>query len=82
MKKEDAIRKRLHDIIDKADSKTLKAMDSVLGATITDKWENKEFLDDLTNAWKEYINGGKVYTHEEVMEIAKRSLKNAKRRSA
>ena len=83
MKKDDAIRKRLHNLVDNADSKMLHALDDILGASPGSDWKNdEEFVEELKQRWNGYMNGGKAYTHAEVMEMAKKALKNAKRRSA
>lgn len=81
MKKDDSIRKRLHELVDTADSKTLRTLEEIIGAA--SEWkDDKEFVEELKQRWNEYVNGGKTFTHEEVMETARKALKSAKRRSA
>ena len=48
MKKDDTIRKKLHNLVDNADSKMLQALDNILGASAIPDWEdNEEFVEEL-----------------------------------
>lgn len=84
MKKDDAIRKRLHDIIENADSTMLRALEDIIaegsGEGISPWWDDRAFVNEMKQRWKDYEEGkGKVYSHEEVMERLEKRLKKAKR---
>ncbi len=86
-KKEDALRKKLRDFVDKADDNALQALDDFIDNTVDMTfsgawWDDKAFMAEMKRRWKEYVQGGKVYTHEEAMEMARKAIKSVKRKPA
>lgn len=84
---EEALRKKLHDFIDKADDNALQALDDFIDDTVDMTfsgtwWEDNAFMAEMKRRWKEYVQGGKAYTHEEAMEMARKAIKSVKRKPA
>ncbi|WP_343701741.1 hypothetical protein [Chitinophaga sp.] len=80
MKKDDAIRKKLHEFIDAADSRALRALESIVGGGQDSPWwNNEEFVAEMKRRWKDYEEGReKAFSHEEAMEMVERGLKKVK----
>lgn len=74
------IRQQLHNYIDTAEDKKLKAIFTLLQADITDDYQlTEEQKIELDKRSQDYKNGiGKTYTWDETIAMAKQKLKERK----
>ncbi len=77
-------KQKLHDYIEMADEKKIKAIYAIVEDDIEETynyWENKNFVAELDRRTKEYENGkAKVYSLDELESNARKSF-NAKKNS-
>ena len=77
-----AIKQKLLKYIDTADHKKIKAIYTLVENDIEDdydKWNDKNFVAEITRRREEYKNGSaKLYTLDEVEKRARQALKRVK----
>lgn len=74
MKREEAIRQKLHKMIDEADSGELEALKSIL--LDEQRVADGAFYEEMSRRWKEYRDGSaRMYTHDEVLKSMKEAVK-------
>lgn len=82
MKKDEATRKKLHDIIDNADGRGLKILEKLMEGMKErgQWWEDEEFMKEMRERWNDYADGRtKMYSHDEAMDMLQQRLKRLKR---
>ncbi|MFP5041878.1 hypothetical protein [Parasediminibacterium sp. JCM 36343] len=80
--KKSVIKERLHQYIEIAGGKQLKAIYTIVGDDIVaspNRWDDDTFVSEMDKRNASFINGtAKVFTWEEVQERAEKALKGQK----
>lgn len=81
MKREEAIRQKLHKMIDDADSGELVALKNIL--LDEQRATDEAFYKEMSRRWQEYRDGrAKMYTHDEVLKSMNDAIKKVERKHA